>query len=200
MLFVKSGHIISACYNPVKACCHLGFGFNQYENVLFERLWCRTSCLASFLIIKSQESYRTCKGSLTTLTNIYYRLFPDICSSIANEKQPMLMCGHLINQSSAPDPLVSLSACHNICSKSETCCFRVSQPPVLNRLVSCLCVLLSTLPTFSCLIVRPLNDTNSCIAGTLTSNTLFKNGIAAKWHTQRNKKKSGYYGFYQLFF
>ena len=131
---------------------------------------------------------------------IYYRLFPDICSSIANEKQPMLMCGHLINQSSAPDPLVSLSACHNICSKSETCCFRVSQPPVLNRLVSCLCVLLSTLPTFSCLIVRPLNDTNSCIAGTLTSNTLFKNGIAAKWHTQRNKKKSGYYGFYQLFF
>lgn len=22
MIFVKSGHIISACYNPVKACCH----------------------------------------------------------------------------------------------------------------------------------------------------------------------------------
>lgn len=30
MIFVKSGHIISACYNPLKACCHLGFWLRQY--------------------------------------------------------------------------------------------------------------------------------------------------------------------------
>lgn len=106
---------------------------HQYENVLFERLWCRTSCLASFLIIKSQESYRTFEGSLPILTSVYDRLLPDIRSSIAKCKAARvegswINC-HSANQSSAPDPSAFLSACHNICSKSETCCFRVSQPP-----------------------------------------------------------------------
>lgn len=49
------------------------------------------------------------------------------------------------------------------CQHLKHACWECHKPRVLPGLISCLCVVLSTLPTFSCLIVRRQNGRNSCI-------------------------------------